>query len=264
MRGNNFLPIDLGKRQKQILNPNKNNRRVIHYSYNLVNNIGAEEDLVKTDISTQQNSTNSLVKTYGASAASQYDVYGRQSLAKRQGIADRKLSLPSTKNAASKQNGLQVSESKKLIDSSVSPLSRERKTSLNFSSQAPTNRLQKSEQRDIDKYGPYKSRPTRYSDPLYEQRSLPPIPYRNPYYSETATTNGGIWSPDILDKPKLSQFSKSQNSLVTTGTVARKDGLSATENKDIMQGKMRKKAVCDSTDDSHYQRQFLRVLNKRF
>lgn len=264
MRGNNFLPIDLGKRQKQILNPNKNNRRVIHYSYNLVNNIGTEEDLVKKDINVQQNSTNSLVQPYATSAVSQYDVRGRQALVKRQGIPERKLSLPSTKNATRQQNGLQGNDSKKLIESSASSLSRDRKTSLKYSSQIAANR-KSSEQRDPDRYGGYKSeRISRYSDPLYEQRSLPPIPYRSQYLSEASPKNG-VWSPNILeDKPKLSQFSKSQGSLVTTGAVARKEGLSAAENKDIMHGKLRKKAVCDSTDDAHYQRQFLRVLNKRF
>lgn len=44
----------------------------------------------------------------------------------------------------------------------------------------------------------------------------------------------------------------------------RKVGLGETTNTSIMGHKLRKKAVCDSTDNSHYQRQFLRVINKRF
>ena len=223
MRGNNFLPIDLGKRQKQILNPNRNNRRVIQYSYNLINNAGNEEDLARKDISVKQNSTNSLIKTYGTGTASQYDVYGRPALATRQGIPERKMSLPSTQKSQSQQNGSKGSESKK-VDSTVLSLSRERKTSLNYSRQAVTTDCrQKSEESDVQKYSSYNrnDRPNRYSDPLYEQRSLPPIPYRSPYYSEASTTNS--WTPDILDRPKLSQFSKSQSSLVTTGTVARKE-----------------------------------------
>ena len=45
---------------------------------------------------------------------------------------------------------------------------------------------------------------------------------------------------------------------------SRKLGLGETTNNSLMSHKLRKKAVCDTTDNSHYQRQFLRVLNKRF
>lgn len=45
---------------------------------------------------------------------------------------------------------------------------------------------------------------------------------------------------------------------------SRKLGLGETENRGLMCHKLRKKAVCDSSDNSHYQRQFLRVVNKRF
>ncbi|XP_015773390.1 PREDICTED: uncharacterized protein LOC107351610 [Acropora digitifera] len=47
-------------------------------------------------------------------------------------------------------------------------------------------------------------------------------------------------------------------------THTRKYGLGETANVSLMSHKLRKKAVCDSTDNSLYQRQFLRVLNKRF
>lgn len=45
---------------------------------------------------------------------------------------------------------------------------------------------------------------------------------------------------------------------------SRKCGLGDLTNRGIMSHKLRKKAVCDSSDNLHYQRQFLRVLNKRF
>ena len=45
---------------------------------------------------------------------------------------------------------------------------------------------------------------------------------------------------------------------------SRKLGLGETTNNSLMSHKLRKKADCDTTDNSHYQRQFLRVLNKRF
>lgn len=44
----------------------------------------------------------------------------------------------------------------------------------------------------------------------------------------------------------------------------RKVGLGETTNRGLMSHRLRKKAVCDSSDNFHYQRQFLRVLNKRF
>lgn len=44
----------------------------------------------------------------------------------------------------------------------------------------------------------------------------------------------------------------------------RKVGLGDTTNRGLMSHKLRKIAVCDSSDNFHYQRQFLRVLNKRF
>lgn len=45
---------------------------------------------------------------------------------------------------------------------------------------------------------------------------------------------------------------------------SRKVGLGDTTNRGLMSHRLRKKAVCDSSDNFHYQRQFLRVLNKRF
>lgn len=48
------------------------------------------------------------------------------------------------------------------------------------------------------------------------------------------------------------------------GPRTRKLGLGDKANRGLMSHKLRKKAVCDSSDNFHYQRQFLRVLNKRF
>ena len=48
------------------------------------------------------------------------------------------------------------------------------------------------------------------------------------------------------------------------GPRTRKVGLGDRTNRGLMSHKLRKKAVCDSSDNFHYQRQFLRVLNKRF
>ena len=49
-----------------------------------------------------------------------------------------------------------------------------------------------------------------------------------------------------------------------SGIQRRKCGLGEVTNISLMGHKLRKKAVCDYTDNSHYQRQFLRVLKKRF
>ena len=49
-----------------------------------------------------------------------------------------------------------------------------------------------------------------------------------------------------------------------SGTQRRKCGLGEVSNISLMSHKLRKKGVCDYTDNSHYQRQFLRVLKKRF
>lgn len=48
------------------------------------------------------------------------------------------------------------------------------------------------------------------------------------------------------------------------GPRTRKLGLGDRTNRGLMSHKLRKTGVCDSSDNFHYQRQFLRVLNKRF
>lgn len=66
----------------------------------------------------------------------------------------------------------------------------------------------------------------------------------------------------------VSEATTTKNPITLTNgsreTHSRKLGLGETTNNSLMSHKLRKKAVCDTTDNSHYQRQFLRVLNKRF
>ena len=69
---------------------------------------------------------------------------------------------------------------------------------------------------------------------------------------ETSTTQDG------------SEAAIAENPNGSHQTHSRKLGLGETTNNSLMSHKLRKKAVCDTTDNSHYQRQFLRVLNKRF
>jgi hypothetical protein len=260
MRGNHFSPIDFGKRQRQIHNPNKNNRRVIQYSYNLINNTNEEELSKKDNVHQVLNTPNTLVKSHPSNGY-QYDAYGR-AVERRQG-PERKLSLPSTQLAATQRNGLLGFGSKpKPGENPQVTSSRERKTSWNYSQTAINRTQQAADLLEFEKYKVHSgARPIRHSDPLYEQRSLPPLPYSTSSNNESSANADAA---DILGNAKCSQLSKSQNYLSTSGTFSRKEGLSAVENQEIMQGKMRKKAVCDKTDDSHYQRQFLRVLNKRF
>jgi len=74
--------------------------------------------------------------------------------------------------------------------------------------------------------------------------------------AETSTTQD-VSEATIAENPEtLSNGSRE--------THSRKLGLGETTNNSLMSHKLRKKAVCDTTDNSHYQRQFLRVLNKRF
>jgi len=91
-------------------------------------------------------------------------------------------------------------------------------------------------------------------------------------YSKTARTepsvfySGGIQGfvqERSTEKAKSLGISeaKSNRAVALNG---RKCGLGETSNVSLMSHKLRKKAVCETTDNSHYQRQFLRVLNKRF
>lgn len=66
---------------------------------------------------------------------------------------------------------------------------------------------------------------------------------------------------DDHERASVEETSKRYNGM---GASRRKLGLGEVTNVSIMGHKLRKKAVCDITDNSHYQRQFLRVLNKRF
>lgn len=83
------------------------------------------------------------------------------------------------------------------------------------------------------------------------------------------TFYGGATQGNVREQPST-ELSKTEtqdrvtknNGLPEANT--RKYGLGETSNMSLMSHKLRKKGVCDSTDNSHYQRQFLRVLNKRF
>ena len=83
------------------------------------------------------------------------------------------------------------------------------------------------------------------------------------------TFYGGATQGNVREQPST-ELSKTEtqdrvtknNGLREANT--RKYGLGETSNMSLMSHKLRKKGVCDSTDNSHYQRQFLRVLNKRF
>lgn len=70
-------------------------------------------------------------------------------------------------------------------------------------------------------------------------------------------------SPSRISEATITENPETRNS-VSRETHTRKIGLGETTNTSIMSHKLRKKGVCDTTDNSHYQRQFLRVLNKRF
>ncbi|XP_048576901.1 uncharacterized protein LOC125559077 [Nematostella vectensis] len=100
-----------------------------------------------------------------------------------------------------------------------------------------------------------------------------PIP---PRYSKKANNYDGQQTPKTLTAKSLNSLyselpgvglrfqSTEELFQANVSSASRKTGLSAAKNKEIMHTKMRKKAVVDSTDESHYQRQFLRILNKRF
>jgi len=81
---------------------------------------------------------------------------------------------------------------------------------------------------------------------------------------------GGAMQGYVYEEPST-DISKSMEDVVDVVkkndglvTYRRKCGLGEGTNVSPMRHRLRKKAVCDSTDNSHYQRQFLRVLNKRF
>ena len=81
---------------------------------------------------------------------------------------------------------------------------------------------------------------------------------------------GGAMQGYVYEEPST-DISKSMEDVVDVVkkndglvTYRRKCGLGEGTNVSLMRHRLRKKAVCDSTDNSHYQRQFLRVLNKRF
>lgn len=79
-----------------------------------------------------------------------------------------------------------------------------------------------------------------------------------------ATPQGCVLERPTADVPRNGTDDRVTQNNVSRETHTRKYGLGEPTNVSLMSHKLRKKAVCDSTDNSHYQRQFLRVLNKRF
>ena len=82
-----------------------------------------------------------------------------------------------------------------------------------------------------------------------------------PYFDSSFQTGFNNESENRRDNSEYND-----KSLIVTGRAAlpatRRIGLCERDNNNFR--KSRKKGVCDESDGSHYQRQFLRVLNKRF
>ena len=76
--------------------------------------------------------------------------------------------------------------------------------------------------------------------------------------------HGGAKQGYVLKTPKMTIMEDAAKKNNGFEINRRKCGLGEATNVPLMRHKLRKKAVCDITDNSHYQRQFLRVLNKRF
>lgn len=256
MRGNNFLNIDFGgKRQRPPYSSHtmsmSGNRRAFHYSYNLINNLGNEE-LKKETVKSPASATNAESGQYESGKNGQ-----------------RKLSLP-TKSYSSNGHKLLARKTSEEIRKKAAEESQTVKREngvVNFSGNHGVSSRAKNGVFDFDKVLSRPGMSQRFSDPLYEQRSLPPIPFNKPRGGSEGTIYGSV--DNLTTKRNIFQSSYKSHSLgnpssSTLSLLSRKEGLSAVENHEIMQGKMRKKGVVDTTDESHYQRQFLRVLNKRF
>lgn len=76
--------------------------------------------------------------------------------------------------------------------------------------------------------------------------------------------HGGVCKQSSTEANETGSHGPAPKTNGSRETHTRKYGLAETTNVSLMSHKLRKKGVCDSTDNSHYQRQFLRVLNKRF
>lgn len=224
------------------------NRRAFHYSYNLINN--------------NEEAGKDYAKKPGGTAG--YDVHGFTRYDSN--LSPRKLSLPTTKTSTTLPIRKNSTHEYRGDSKDNSHVTKERKTSRN-GHHSELFRAQKNGVHELDKA--VSTRPTmgaRYSDPLYEQRTLPPLPFNKP----RGGSDGSLYSSmdNLTNQKRIIQMSsKSQSMNYATPTYSnfnRKEGVSAIGNYEYMHGKMRKKGVVDSTDEAHYQRQFLRVLNKRF
>ena len=83
------------------------------------------------------------------------------------------------------------------------------------------------------------------------------------------TFYGRATQGNVREQPSSDSSKTDTQNRVTKNNGSREDhtrkyGIGETTNISLMSHKLRKKGVCDSTDNSHYERQFLRVLNKRF
>lgn len=251
MRGNTYLNIDFGgKRQRShYVNQSMTNRRAFHYSYNLINNQESEESKKET-----------AAKKVGSAAMTSEGYSGQYD----SGRVQRKLSLPAKSQYGSAGTIRKNSEENSKAIKETEIIKREYGQS-NLNGNHNGLARAKNGTFDFDKIMSRPSMGQRFSDPLYEQRSLPPLPFNKP----RGGSEGTIYDVDNSTKQKrMLQMSSKSHSLSNqagpSASLVRKEGLSAVNNSEIMQGKLRKKGVVDSTDESHYQRQFLRVLNKRF
>ena len=96
-----------------------------------------------------------------------------------------------------------------------------------------------------------------------EKASKPPKAKNVLFYGAASQGFVDNFSTDLTTETTTTDDPVTENN-VSRGPRTRKFGLGDRANRGLMSHKLRKKAVCDSSDNFHYQRQFLRVLNKRF
>ena len=98
---------------------------------------------------------------------------------------------------------------------------------------------------------------------LTDNKSLTEPKIRSQFIFYGGAVQGYVQGKETDDHEQAS-VEETKKRFYRMGASRRKLGLGEVTNVSIMGHKLRKKAVCDVTDNSHYQRQFLRVLNKRF
>lgn len=256
MRGNNFLNIDFGSKRQRLPYDShtismNGNRKAFHYSYNLINNLGNEE-LKKESV--QCSASGTKLEGFSSQLESK-NVKRKLSLPSKSDIGNGRLPVRKT----SQERGIVLDESQ--------ATKHENKIDF-FSGNHSEPMRSKNGILDFDKAISRPNMGQRFSDHLYKQRSLPPICFNKPRGASEGTIYNSFDNKTSRQTKIFKMSSKSKwtgyPSSSTTSLTSRKEGLSAVDNHELMQGRMRKKGVVDSTDESHYQRQFLRVLNKRF